>query len=924
VQKFFSRNCLGQEVSRLSAALFLAATLAVLAGCGSGSSPASVTGAGTGTGSTGGTTAAAQTITGTAATGAPLAGAAVTVQDSAGKTAQGTSAADGTYAITVTGMTPPFMLVAVPVSGLNLYSVLSAMDMTSTNSQNVNITTITTLVMYELNAGADPATMYTGRTFSSATAGAVSAKETVVRGKLPANGVNPIFSMMYGKFIAQVGGNDPYDNALDSLGKITSMSASGVTLTPATGPATTYTSAGSGSATAGPTLGLKLTDPATGAAVTSISGTSPATLTATVTNGSGAGVPNAIVTFATDPQFGVFSGGANTALTNASGVATVTLNTPSTSGGAATVTASSTVAGTAVTASLSYSIGTSNITLGSLTVPAGTLSAYGTASVSVNVLNNGLPYTTPTTVKFSSTCAAAGKATLTASVTSVNGIASASYLDNGCNNPSPGDSITATLLNGVSAAGNLKVNTPSVGSIQFVSVVPSLIALKGTGGTGRTESARVTFKVVDSAGNPFGSSNTLVNFSLNTAQGGLALSSASASPDPVTGQAVTNVQAGTVSTAVRVTAAITTASGTLSTQSDQLVVSTGIPAQDSFSLGASAHNIEGWSIDGTTTTLTARLADHFHNPVPDGTAVAFTSEGGVVSPSCTTVGGVCTAVLTSQQLRPANGRVTVLARATGEEAFTDLNSDGVVNTLAEMIDANGASTDMGDAFVDYNENGVRDTNEPYFDFKGNGYYTAPKSAASGDISHLSDGKYRGLLCNGDPAVCSSQKTIDVRASQVIVFSASTANITINNGATIALPVCTLAGGPGAAVTFTVTVVDLNGNAMPVGSTVAFSSSNGIVTSAAPSYTVPDTTSCRIGTNPITGLPYDCPASTGSANFGNTLVTMKSDATLVDTVNAITGVTTTACSNANGSNGTFTVTVTTPSGKVTTGIVGVTD
>ena len=59
-------------------------------------------------------------------------------------------------------MKPPFMLVAIPVSGSNLYSVLPAIDMTITNSQNVNITPITTLVMYELNGGADPATMYNG------------------------------------------------------------------------------------------------------------------------------------------------------------------------------------------------------------------------------------------------------------------------------------------------------------------------------------------------------------------------------------------------------------------------------------------------------------------------------------------------------------------------------------------------------------------------------------------------------------------------------------------------------------------------------------------------------------------------------------------------------------------------------------------
>ena len=123
---------------------------------------------------------------------------------------------------------------------------------------------------------------------------------------------------------------------------------------------------------------------------------------------------------------------------------------------------------------------------------------------------------------------------------------------------SPGDTVTATLANGVTQTASLPVSAPALGSIQYVSTVttpattPPVITLKGTGGADRSETARVTFKVVDSAGNPVG--NTLVNFSLNTSLGGLTLSSASATSDPTTGYVVTNVIAGTISTAVRVTA----------------------------------------------------------------------------------------------------------------------------------------------------------------------------------------------------------------------------------------------------------------------------------------------------------------------------------------------------------------------------------
>lgn len=907
---FFCKN-----ISRFSTSFLLALAIAALAGCGAGDAdvaPDATSG---------------QTITGTVATGAPLASATVTVKDSADKTVSGTSAADGTFSISVTGMNPPFMLVATKAGQQNMYSILPAMDMASINTQNVNITPVTTLVMYELS-GADPASMYNNGAFSAVTAANVSAKEAYVRSRLPPNAVNPIFSMMYGKFVASVhpsGANpDPYDAALDGIGKINAITPASVTFS----LASAYTSGVGAAATL--SIALTLADPVTSAAVTSISSSSPARVTATVTNANGNAVPNTIVAFSTSDPRDTFSGGANTALTNASGVATVTLTTSNTSGGASTVTASATVSGTVATNSLNYAIGSSTITLSSLTLPATALSAYGTASVSVNVLNNGASYTTPMTVSFTSACAGTGKATLTASVTTVNGTATANYLDNGCNNASPGDSITATLMNGVTATGYLAVSSPVIGSIQFVSVVtnpvttPTMITLKGTGGTNRSETARVTFRVVDGSGNPVG--NALVDFSLNTALGGLALTSSSATSDAITGNVITNVLAGTMSTAVRVTAKVRNT--TLSTQSDQLLISTGIPAQDAFSLGASAHNIEAWGFDGITTTLTARLADHFHNPVPDGTAVYFTSEGGSIIPSCTTVGGVCSAVLTSQALRPINGRVTVTARATGEETFVDLNSNGTVDSAAEMIDANSVSTDIGEAYVDYNENSVRNAaTEPYIDFNGNAVYDGTTTGAGGVGGTASgDGQYNGVLCTAGAAICSAQKSIDVRASQVVVFSDSWADTSLHTHITApSVPVPLRAGVTSSGIvlsscwtvttateatpsTVTVTVVDMHGNAMPAGTTVVFSTNNG-ATATPVRWIVPDTIGCRTG---FAG----CPAAAASPTFGDIAVSLVSDAKYDVGPPAI-------CTNTQ-SGGIFTVTVTTPTGAATTYTMGLTD
>lgn len=641
-----------------------------------------------------------------------------------------------------------------------------------------------------------------------------------------------------------------------------------------------------GAVPATPSITLALTDPATGQARSTVASGNPARLAATLRNASGAAIPGAVVTFATDNAYGTFTPAAGTALTDANGVATITLNASGTASGAATITASAQVSGSPVTGTISYAVGVTDITLGTMTFGAAPLSAYGTTSVNVTVLNNGAVYATSVPVAFTSACAASGKAFLTASVATVSGVATASYRDNGCNGT---DTVTATLASGVSSSGNLVVTTPAAGSIQFVSASPSAIALKGTGGTGRQETAAITFRVVDNNNNPVGGKS--VTFSLSTTLGGVTLSSFSAVSDPATGNVVTNVIAGTMSTSVRVIATI----DALSTQSDQLAISTGLPAQGNFSLSASTTNIEGWNYDGTKTTLTARLADHFHNPVPDGTAVYFTSEGASVAPSCVTTGGACSVEFTSQAFRPSNGRVTVMARAIGEEGFVDLNSNGVVDDATEMIDADGNSTDIGEAYVDYNENGTRDASEPYFDFNGNGAYDAP------------DGKYSGLLCRSGAAICSASKFIDVRSSKVIVLSSSRANITINGGATIALPTCT-AAGVGAPLTFTVTVVDANGNAMPAGSTINFTSDNGKITTA--NYTVENSSGCR------TAGYAGCPAAAGSATFGNYPVTMQSDVEW----DATTG----SCAVNLKNNGSFKVTVTTPNQEVEEKSMTVTD
>lgn len=235
------------------------------------------------------------------------------------------------------------------------------------------------------------------------------------------------------------------------------------------------------------------------------------------------------------------------------------------------------------------------------------------------------------------------------------------------------------------------------GVMEFVSATPNRIALKSTGGAGLSELSVVTFKLVGTDGLPL--ANQTVNFSINNSIGGINIEPASAVTG-FDGVVSTSVHSGTVPTSVRITAEASIVDGAetniVSTQSANLAVGVGMPDQNSMSLSLSTFAPEAWSYDGEEVDVTIRLGDHFNNFVPDGTTVYFTTEGGVIDPSCETVDSACSVKWVSSDPRPSDHRVTILATTLGSESFQDTDSDGVY------------SLNDGEPFTDSNYNGIYD------------------------------------------------------------------------------------------------------------------------------------------------------------------------------------------------------------------------
>lgn len=537
-----------------------------------------------------------------------------------------------------------------------------------------------------------------------------------------------------------------------------------------------------------------------------------------------------------------------------------------------------------------------------LGIGSGSLSPGGSTTITAYVVNSkGDLVTDPMDVTFTSPCLSAGNAVITGgnTVKTVNGKAVANYTSQGCGGVAGIDALKAsatfrTLV--LNASADLAVKSDTAQTISFVDATPTLISIKGTGGK---ETSILRFRVLGQGGSPL--KGICVNFAPSTTLGGLALVPSKCNPaGPETygsstdadGYATTTVQAGTVATAVRVTA--TTANG-LSTQSSALAISTGIPDQNSTSLSLSDLAPIAWEHDGIESKATIRLADAFNNPAPDGTTVAFTTNGGSIDANCTTVKGACTVTWRSQSPRPKStnsvsfattspfgkicpaildltgnivnecrsGRVTILATAIGNESFIDGNGNGLyddvaIDTFAKhspsdntdpnrnacnpsapqssaSIGATKGCDDLPEAYVDGNFNNFRTTDEESVDFNENATHDA------------ANGKYDGALCSGAAKTngkCTTNK-VTVRDSSTLVMSCETpffqSGLLPGQHATESFTV----GQAGALRSVPMLLADCNGNGMPAGTTVKVTTTNLVNATA----TISPSTALRMSIEP---------------------------------------------------------------------------
>jgi len=531
-------------------------------------------------------------------------------------------------------------------------------------------------------------------------------------------------------------------------------------------------------------------------------------ITSTLLDGNGLPISNEIITYTAD--IGTFS--TTTALTNAQGIANVILNSSDSVIGAGVLTSSYVVdESTNINNTFNYQILSADAVInsdirlgyfdaqnsfveGKVELSIDNISAGGTLGISVDLIDeNGDLIVTPIPVTFTSTCVQSNNATIDESVLSINGTANSTFADISCaGTTGTEDIVIATIsVNDITNTANetITISGEQLGSIEFISAEPTSIVLKGTGGQNQQETSTLTFQVKSQLGNVL--AQQAVNFALSTEVGEISLSSVGGFTNSQ-GLITTQVSAGTVPTAVRVTASATMDFNgeaiTVNSQSDLLSINTGLPEQRSMTISASVLNPEADNINGESSTITVWLSDSFHNPVPDGTTVNFTTEGGTIGANCVTSNGSCSVVWTSSEPRVADHRVTILATALGHETFFDTNGNNIFdNADGDPILDIGSSNepnidsglnnyaaessgflDMSEAWRDDNENSIYDSGETFLDYNNDELFSA------------ADGKFNGPQCEGSNCADESIRSIHVRKALKLVMASSSAVTRLTN------------------------------------------------------------------------------------------------------------------------------------------------
>lgn len=244
----------------------------------------------------------------------------------------------------------------------------------------------------------------------------------------------------------------------------------------------------------------------------------------------------------------------------------------------------------------------------------------------------------------------------------------------------------------VDTTGGTPVPSPSgvtgPANITLAGVSSSVITVIGSGGADNTA---IAFQVLDSSGVSAGK-DIQVDFSMGSSPGGGEYLSPTTSVTDKNGQVAVNLVSGTAAGVVQVLASVDVSGATIRSQSVPITIHGGLPDAAHFGLAADVTNFPGYGFWGRTNTITAFAGDKYGNYCTPGTAVYFTTDGGMIGGSGLTENGSCSVVLVAAPPLPTHptlgpGFATLTAR-TADDSNTEIETEiTVLFSGSAMIDS---------------------------------------------------------------------------------------------------------------------------------------------------------------------------------------------------------------------------------------------
>ncbi|MDK1286547.1 Ig-like domain-containing protein [Pseudoalteromonas umbrosa] len=487
--------------------------------------------------------------------------------------------------------------------------------------------------------------------------------------------------------------------------------------------------------------------------------------------------------------------------------------------------------------------------------------------------SEGALYTQPVDVGFSSVCVNEDPnlASIDATVRTKEGVATSTYRTTGCNG---NETITASIASADPAEFDFFINDAPVQAIQFLGASESFIGIPPST-SGVPVTSEVKFLLVDTDGNPM--QQKQIEFRLADLSGAASLTSYRGNTTGE-GEAVTIIKGGVVPGDLVVEACYLSdeqiAQAALSSSfptcwqskidqctadsslefcdlpdgitsftlipadeqvnavSSGVVLSSGVPDQDSFGAAPAGTILNAQGYSGVDVDIFVYFGDQFNQLTANNLVANVQSEAGIIGNidgsgsgntyECSAVNGVCRVQWRSQGSLPftdpkwqnrigdvcdtykgepvpcigdyptsVNGRtivrgarVSILATAKGQENFHDKPSSGGVerrNGIFDIGEFQPRNDDLAEAFIDFNQDNVFDPKDC-----GGDEADDPCEPANSDGGHnevfidgnnnglydVADGIYNGLLCGKDAedAGQCTKDLVDIRRQFELIAS----------------------------------------------------------------------------------------------------------------------------------------------------------